>query len=261
MDKSRIALGIIFLLLAWTVPADGQETTGLIKELSLRPTAGFEYFKRAISWDESDEVEDITKLKSSLFTFRLALELNQRISLAGIFGYTLSDHGTVFNRELPLSLELSEGNTGGLLFGGELAAMLVETGDFEIGLRGEYVFYNGKQESFEIPGLAVDGSVTTKPKWQRIHAGLQLTYIRYASLYPFVRLAYDELWGKLKVDEEIQDLTGSQERTFKSRGRFNGVVGLDYEPAGGWRLRGELSIIPNSDSVDWGVMAGLSYVF
>jgi len=59
--------------------------------------------------------------------------------VAGIIGYSLSNHGTVFSRELPLSLELVEGNTGGWLFGGELGAMLVETGDFEIGLRGEYV--------------------------------------------------------------------------------------------------------------------------
>ena len=261
MEKCRIALSLIVLLVALAMPAIGQEDTGLIKDLSLRPTAGFEYFKRAIAWDKSDEAEDITHLKSSLFTFRLALELNQRISLAGILGYPFSTPGTVFCRALPLSLELVEGNTGGWLFGGELAAMLVETGDFEIGLRGEYVSYNGKEESFEIPGLTVDSSVTTQPKWQRIHAGLQFTYIRYTTLYPYLRFAYDEIWGRFKVDEEIQNLTGSQEKTFKSRGKFNGVVGLDYEPADGWRLRGELSIIPNSSSVDWGVMAGLSYVF
>jgi len=258
MAKWRIALSITILFLAWTVPASAQNQTGLIQDLRIKTTVGFEYFNRAIAWDASEKT---TKLKSSVFTFRPALELNQRFSLAGIIGYSLSNHGTVLSRELPLSLELVEGSTGGVLFGGELSAMLVESGNFEIGLRGEYVYYNGKQESFEIPGLAVNGTANTQPKWQRIHGGLQFTYIRYSYIYPYLRFAYDYLWGRLVVEEQIQDLTGSQEMTFKSSGRFNAVAGLDYEPADGWTLKAELSILPNSSSVDWGVMAGLSYVF
>ncbi|MGB2906803.1 MAG: hypothetical protein WBB73_06870 [Candidatus Aminicenantaceae bacterium] len=258
MAKWRVALSITILFLAWTSPASAQSQTGLIQDLRIKTTVGFEYFNRAIAWDASEET---TKLKSSIFTFRPALEFNQRFSLAGIIGYSLSNPGTVVCRELPLSLELVEGNTGGMLLGGELAAMLVETGDIEIGLRGEYVYYNGKQESFEIPGLALNGTANTQPKWQRIYGGLQFTYIRYAYVYPYLRFAYDYLWGRLVVEEQIQDLTGSQEKTFKSRGRFNAVAGLDYEPADGWTLKAELSIIPNSSSVDWGVRAGLSYAF
>jgi hypothetical protein len=256
--KWIVASSLTILFLAWSVPANAQNETGLIRDIRIKASAGFEYFNRTIAWDDTDET---TNLKASLFTFRPALEFNQRISLAGIVGYTLSDQGSVIFREIPLSLEIVEGNTGGWLFGGELAAMLFETGDFEIGVRGEFVSYSGKETASEIPGLAVEGEMTSKPKWQRAHAGLQFTYVRYAYVYPYLRFAYDDLWGSLSVEEQIQDLTGSQERKFKSRGKFNAVLGLDYEPIDRLFITGELSILPNTSSVDWGVMARLSYVF
>ena len=258
MTKSAVVLSLMILILAGSVPAYAQSESGLIQDIRIKATAGFEYFQRTIVWDDSDETG---KLKSSLFTFRPALEFNQRISLVGIVGYTLSDHGSVFCRELPLSIELDAGSVGGWIFGGELAAMLVETGDFEIGVRGEYVSYKGKEQVFEIPGLAVDGELLTQAKWQRAHAGLQFTYVRYAYIFPYLRIAYEDLWGRLAVQQDILDLTGSQERTLKSRGKFNAVLGLDYEPLDRWIIKGELSIIPNSSTVDWGVMASLSYAF
>lgn len=258
MIKWTVVMSLTILFLAWSAPANAQSETGLIQDTRITATAGFEYFQRTIAWDESDET---TKLKSSLFMFRPALQFNQRISLIGIVGYSLSDHGSVFCRDLPISIELDAGNTGGWLFGGELAAMLVESGDFEIGVRGEYVYYNGKEQIFEIPGLAVNGETITQPKWQRAHAGLQFTYVRYAYFFPYLRVAYDNLWGRLAVQQDILDLTGSQERTFKSLGKFNAALGLDYEPLDRWIIKGELSILPNSSSVDWGMMASLSYAF
>ena len=258
MRKRTVVLSLTILLLAGTSPAIAQSDTGLIQDIRIKATAGFEYVQRTIVWDES---EDTAKLKSSLFTFRPALELNQRISLAGIVGYSLSGHDSVFLRDLPLSIELDIGSTGGWLLGGELAAMLVETGDFEIGVRGEYVFYTGKEQTFEIPGLAVEGEAVTQMRWRRAHAGLQFTYVRYAYVYPYLRVAYDGLWGRLNVEQQIQDLTGSQERSIASRGKFNTVLGLDYEPIDRWIVKGELSILPYSSSVEWGVMASLSYAF
>jgi len=258
MTKSAAVLSLTILILAGSVPANAQSESGLIRDIRIKATAGFEYFQRTIAWDESDET---TKLKSSLFTFRPSLEFNQRVALAGVVGYTLSNHASITCRELPISVELDSGSIGGWIFGGELAAMLVETGDFEIGVRGEYVIYTGKEQILEIPGLAVEGEMTTQSQWRRAHAGLQFTYVRYTYIYPYLRVAYDDLRGRLDIQQDILDLTGSQERTLKSRGKFNAVLGLDYEPIDRWTIKGELSILPNSSSVDWGAMASLSYAF
>jgi hypothetical protein len=120
----------------------------LIKDIRIRTGAGFEYMARTISWDDN---EDNSTMKTMLFTIRPSLEINQRITLGGIAGYALSNYETVLFRELPLSLELDLGNIGGWVLGGELEAALFEIRDFEIGVRGEYVYYMGKEDTLEIP--------------------------------------------------------------------------------------------------------------
>lgn len=252
------ALLTVVLLMFTTTMTHAQTESGLITDIRIRAGGGFEYMARTVAWDDGEEE---STLKNMLFTFRPAVEINRRISLGGIIGYTLSDFDLVSYSELPLTLEVNLGNIGGLVLGGELEAALLEVNNFEIGVRGEYVTYIGKEETMEIPLPSVDGEATTKPEWTRIHAGIQFTYIPYASFYPYLRLAYDSLQGSFAVNQTILDLTGDQTRDLKAKGKFNAALGLFYDLMDRLEFRGEVQVIPNGDNVDFAVAAGLTYVF
>ena len=258
MARRKGVLSFIVLMSVWCLSLQAQSESGFIKNINFQAGAGFEYLNRTIAWDGSEET---SKLKAMQFTFRPGLILNDRITIGGIIGYTLADHGSMILRDVPLSRELDMGNLGGMLFGGELEAVLAEMGNFEIGIQGEYVYYNGKEDSVDIPDLAVEGSMSAKPKWQRWQAGLQLSYIAYAYLYPYVRIAYDDISGTYEVQQTILDLTGSQERDLNAHGVINATVGLFYEPMERFLFKAEIQILPNKDAIDLGVAASLSYLF
>jgi hypothetical protein len=262
MARCKAALGpaalLSVIMMMFTTTTYAQRESGLITDLRIKTGAGFEYMARTLSWDDSEE--DST-LKTMMFTFRPALEINRRITLGGIVGYALPDFDKVFFRELPLSLQLDLSSISSWVVGGELEAALFEIRDFEIGVRGEYVYYMGTEDTMEIPLPSADGEALTTSSWSRIHAGVQVTYIPYSFFYPYLRLAYDSLAGSFDVQQTILDLSGAQKRDFTSKGKFNAVVGLFYEPLDRLEIRGEVQIIPNGDNVDFAVAAGLTYVF
>ena len=200
-------------------------------------------------------------MKALMFSFRPAVEINRRITLGGIAGYALSDLDMVSFRELPFSLDFDLGNISGWILGGELEAALLDVNNFEIGVRGEYVYYMGKEDTMEIPLPSVDAEATTKPYWTRIHAGVQFTYIPYSAFYPYLRLAYDSLQGSFETKQTVLDLTGDQTRDFEAKGKFNAVLGLFYELMDRLEFRGAVQVIPSGGNVDFAVAAGLTYVF
>jgi len=258
MQRRKAVSLWLFFCLTGLVSAQSQDSSGWMQDLAVKAKAGFEYFGRTISWADADETAQLSAL---LFTFRPSLIVSNRVSLGAVVGYGLSDFDTITFRELPLSIELETGKIGGWLIGGELEAALWETGDFEIGVRGGYVFYKGKEDRYDIPGLAVTADVATVPQWQRIRAGLQVTYIPYAYFYPFVRISYDHLWGRFEVQQTIRDLSGSQDVDITGRGKIHVGMGLSYEPIDRFTFEGGLHVIPHSDKVDLGVSVGLSYLF
>jgi hypothetical protein len=257
-QKTSVFVFLPLLLLVRPDSALAQTDLGPIRQIQIQVGAGFEYFGRTAVWDEGDES---FKLKSMLFTLRPSLEINQRIAVEAVFGYTLSNYGLLTFRDLPLSLELDLGNQDGWMFGGGLEAALWQAGDFEIGVEGEYVYFNGKEDALEIPGLPVRGEATAAPDWQRLRAGLRFTYVPYAYFYPYARVSYDRLWGRYEVGQEIADLSGSQERNLEGRGKINAGIGLIYWPFDRLTLSGELTVLPHSDGVDLGMSAGVSYRF
>ncbi|NOR14757.1 MAG: hypothetical protein GQ544_03535, partial [Candidatus Aminicenantes bacterium] len=251
MNRAKFAIPMLLIIFALNSPMWGQnEDQGLISDLRFSAGAEFEYFKRTIVWDEI--TQDTSTLKSLLFTFRPEIDINNRFYIRGIIGYASSDFGATTFRELPLSVEMEGGSLGGLLIGGELEIFMFETGDFEIGGKAQYVYYSGSEKSWGVPGLNVEGSVTGKPKWNRLQAGLTGTYVGMRSLLPYIFLAYDNLWGKYDIVQTIQSLTGAQERKLSSRGKFNATLGSIFELSERVRFTGEFNILPHSDGMDFG---------
>jgi hypothetical protein len=260
MNRSQICFLMIFLIFGIITPAWSQsQEQGFLREIRYSAGGGFEFFKRTVAWDEDSE--DTSKMTASLFRFIPEVEINNRFYLRGIIGYTLSDFGAIMFRELPLSVEMEVGSLGGLLVGGELEIFFIESGDFEIGGQGQYVYYSGSEKTWEMPGLNVDGEVTGKTSWSRLQAGLNITYVGLPDIYPYLFAAYDNLSGKYEVAQSIQALTGTQERKMSARGKFHAAGGCNFTLSDRFRFLGEFSVIPHSDGIDYGLTVGASYTF
>ncbi len=90
---------------------------------------------------------------------------------------------------------------------------------------------------------------------------MTMNYLAFAYMYPYVRIAYDDISGSYLVQQTILDLTGSQDRDIKAHGVINATLGLIYEPMERFRFKAEFQILPNKDTVDLGAAASLSYLF
>jgi len=266
MNRGKVGILMILFVFASLLnsPIWGQnEEQGFLREIRFSAGAEFEYFKRTLTWDAN--TEDISKINSTLFTFLPGIEINNRFYLRGIIGYTQSNFDAITFRELPISIEMETGGLGGLLFGGELEVFMLETGDIEIGGKAQYVYYSGSEKIWEVPGLNADGNVTGKTKWNRIQAGLTLTYVGLGNVYPYISAAYDNLSGtynlKQAIGEPGQELRGDQERTFSSRGKFRAALGATFNLSESFRVTGEFNMIPHSDGLDYGLRAGACFTF
>jgi len=260
MKKFKFIFLMLLIIFTLNSPLLCQsEEQGLIRDIRFSAGAEFEYLKRTVVWDAV--TEDTSALKSLLFTFLPEIDINNRFYIRGIIGYTSSDFGAATFRELPISVEMDVGSIGGMLIGGEPEIFMFETGDFEIGAKGQYVYYSGSEKSWPVPGLNVEGSVTGKPNWNRLQAGLTVTYVGMRNLLPYIFVAYDNLWGKYDIVQTIQSLTGTQQREISSRGKFNATIGSIFELSERARLTGEVNILPHSDGIDLGFMAGVWFTF
>ena len=219
---------------------------------------GFEYFSRTITWGDD---ESTSLLESMFFLVKPEYEIREGISLGAIFGYSLTGYEDMIFRELPFSVEIGTENIGGYIFGAEFDIDITEIRDFEISGIGRFVYYLGKEKTWDIVGLAVAGTVTGKPKWMRLIIGPTFTYEGFDFFYPYVFLGYDRLWGIFEMGQSIEALSGSEEKDISSKGNFNISFGATYEPSDRFEVKTELSLTPVKDRVDYGIALGMKLSF
>jgi len=225
---------------------------------------GFEYFKNTISWDEDSLV---SKLKTTLLTFHVSYEILDGLSLGGIFGYASSDFESLTFRELPISLTMDKGAIGGLLFGGEATFTFYETNSFDFSVLGQYIYYKGGQKQWDIPGLAVDGTATGKPKWSRATLGLSFRYLAAEPFLPYLNIAYSSISGKFAMEESIQTLNRTEEKSISAVGNFLIGVGGTYDFSDAFSVQLEADFTPYSGGdnyeggVDFGALLRIMYSF
>lgn len=252
----HITVLILLLLGSFSVSlAQFEEDRGL--DISFYAGIGFEYLNRSITWDEGQ----VSTLKANLFTLKPGVVFRDAIALNAILGYSLASYDSMIFRQLPFSVELDMGNVSGYVLGIELDVFIYNFGDFEIGAQGQFVYYLGMEKEWEISGLAVDGNVTGKPSWQRYYFGPKLTYTGLDYFYPYLLVSYNHLTGKYSLNQVIQDLSGSEEKSISAQGQFCFAAGADYEFMEKFKIRGELSIIPHSENVDIGFLITALYSF
>lgn len=236
--------------------------------MTIKPSIGFEYFNAQMnlySYDteEKEWIEDEvgTRLKSYFVTLSVGFELQEGFSLTPILGYSVSNHGAIMFRRLPFSIELDVGGVSGFLFGAEAEKRLWTLKNFEIGAFGQFVYYLGNKEEWDVPDLSVKGTVEGKPYWLRGMIGPSVIYRGYEYFSPYLHLSYSWHWGKFKLDQKIEDLEKEEEKKLVAKSQINISLGAIYEFARAFHVLGEASFMPHKDGVDLGVVVRVLYVF
>lgn len=259
MNRWKHVLLSTFLICSVVITAHAQfEDAELSQERKFEVGLGFEYFSRTIIWGD-DEIA--SHLESMFFLIKPAYEIREGISLAAVFGYSLASYEDMIFRELPFSVAIGAEKIGGYIFGAEFDIDITEIHDFEISGIGRFVYYSGKEKTWDITGLAVAGTVTGKPKWMRLIIGPTFTYEGFDHFYPHVFLGYDGLWGKFEMEQMIEALSGSEEKEISAKGKFNLSFGATYEPSDRFEVKAELSLIPSKERVDYGIALGMKLSF
>jgi hypothetical protein len=265
MNLKRKILSTVLMLFVFTSLSYTQEPTPDYSDGNKWSAGlGFEYFKSTISWDEDSL---ISPLKTYLMTFHINYEILDGLNLGGIIGYASSDYESLTFRDLPISLTMDKGAIGGMLFGGEATFTFYETDSFDFSVLGQYIFYNGSQKQWDIPGLAVDGTATGKPKWSRATAGISFRYLAADPFLPYLNVAYSSLSGTFSMEESIQDLNRTEEKEISAVGNFMIGVGGIYDFSDSLSLQLEADLTPygsggNYESgVDFGALIRIMYSF
>lgn len=262
MKKNNLTIStlLLTLILASFTSAQAQEED-LPQALSINAGVGFEYFSQTISWIIRDEEESQSKLKSYFFTFNTEFEIREGFTLTAIFGYSFSDYEALTLRELPISLELDVGKIGGYIMGGEIRKSIIYTENLEIDVQGQFLSYFGSKKEWDIPPLPVEGSAEGKPTWMRASVGPIFTYTGFESFSPYLSLSFYKLWGKFKMDQTVQDLTGSEDKKISGESSFCTSLGFIYELIKALTFNAEASLMPYKDGVDKKVMIKAIYSF
>jgi len=252
-------LAILLTLAFASFSSAQEEEKGMFQAQSIKPSVGFEYFSRTISWDENDKT---SKLKSYLFTLSTEFEFQKGLFLSVIFGYSFSNYEGLEFINLPLSLKIGEEvkSIGGYLFGAEIKKSIIYSNDLKIDGLAQFFYYLGTKDEWEIP-LDVEGTAEGDPNWKRFSIGPVFTYRGFDRFYPYLYLNFNKLWGKFKMDQTVQDLEGSENKKISGKSSFCTSLGLIYKLTDAFGVKAEASLMPHKDGVDLGFMVKAMYSF
>lgn len=256
--KFNLPIGILMMLFLATLSfAQFQEEISYPKK-SLKPGLGFEYFSRTIEWNGE---ESSSKLKSYFFTFCAEFELQKGFSLGAFIGYSFSNFDSLIFRKLPFSLELEAGGIGGVILGGEIETSIFYIKGFEIGALGQFVYYLGGKQEWEISGLNVEGTAKGKPYWMRAQIGPTFVYKGFDYFHPYLFLSFNKLWGTFRMEQIIEDLEEEEKKKISGKSLFNISLGAIYEITEALSFKGGANIMPFKNGVDFGLMIKAMYSF
>jgi hypothetical protein len=261
MKKIYFVFLTLLLSLTFTPFTSAQDQEeGMFQAVSITPGIGFEFFSRTITWDDDQYT---SKLKSSFFTFNTEFEFGKGFFFNAILGYAIpgsSYKGLTF-RELPFSVELDVGTIKGYLVGAEIKKSFIYAKDLEVDVLGQFFYYMGSKKEWEVPDLAVEGTVEGDPSWMRASIGPVFTYTGFDAFHPYLYLNFNKLWGRFKMVQTIQDLTGSENQKISGASSFGASLGSIFNLTDAFGIKTEASFIPHGERVDFGFAVKVIYSF
>lgn len=218
----------------------------------------FGAMSRMISWDDGMESTRLTVVSASVGA---EFDLQWGITLGIRGGFSYSDYAGMFFRRLPFSLEYDAGGAEGILMNASLKKNLFSIGDFEIGVRGEFVYNIGLKKTWPLEGLAVPGEAVGEPHWMAGSAGPIVVYKGYENFSPRLTFAAEWFSGEFLMQQTVGDLRGSETKVFKGLGVFRIGAGADYQLSRNWVITGEAAVIPCREGVSTEIRAGILFSF
>ena len=259
--KNKIRAAAILaalLILPMFVSAQISEQTQPNQNTSVRPGLSAEYLNFSIGGDEGAFT---SKLQTYLFCTNIEFVILDGTAFHIILGYSLSDFDGIIFRQLPFSVEIGVGNIEGLLFGVQGSQRLLYLSEYEIFLHGKFVYYYGFNNSWAVPTLNVEGTVTGSPSWMLGQIGPTVRYAGFNYISPYVRFLYSHLWGRFNMTQEIQDISGIENKKLEGLSHFTLSAGVEYELFNNLSLSGEVSLMPFNGGMDFGGMLLIRYSF
>jgi len=259
MTHKRHILGALFILFFFTHLSftQRQQEQDLAQTLIVKPGLSAEYFNLTIGWDEDAYS---SKLKSYLFSTNTEISIFDGFSIHIILGYSLSNFDSLTFRELPFSVELGVKEIGGILIGSEINKRLFYLSEYEINLHGQFVYYYGFNNEWEMPDLNVDGTVIGSPTWTRAQIGPTIRYKGLNNIFPFFSTTYNKLWGTFTVDQDIQDLFKTEEKKITGKSNFTFSFGSEFKVTPNFFVKGAMSVMPYDGGVDFSGLISIQYV-
>jgi hypothetical protein len=220
----------------------------------------FEYLSQTIGWTENDQ-KTTSKLTSLLASAVLGYEIRPGFSLTALVGYASSTFDGLRFRELPFSIDFQGGGIGGLILGGELYKVFYSGGQFDVAGFGQFLAYLGSSRKWDIPDLAVEGTVEAKPSWKRASGGPVVIFRGWRGISPYLYPSYRYLWGTFEMKETVQELEGTEKKDIKGKSQFGLALGTDLELSTGLLIKGEAGYYPYKNNTDFSVMIKTVFSF
>ncbi len=261
MTYKRHFLSVLFFFLFFLSHmsfAQRQQEINQNQRISVKPGLSAEFFNLTIGWDENGYT---SKLKSYIFSSNTEIDIFDGFSIHLILGYSLSNFDDLIFRQLPFSIELGVKEIEGLLVGTEINKRLFYLSEYEISLQGQFVYYYGFTKEWDMPNLNVDGTISGSPTWSRAQIGPKIRYEGLNSIYPFISASFNKLWGRFTVDQDIQDLFGTEEKKLIGKSNFTFSAGSEFRVTSNFLMNGVLSIMPYNGGADIGAKISMQYVF
>ena len=260
MNLKRLTPGALFILilLFFTPYALSQQEQNLGQTSWVKTGLGVEYLDLTMGWDED---EQSSKFRSYLFSTNTDISIVDGFSIRLIVGYSLSNFDGLVFRQLPFSIELGVKEIGGLLVGGQINKRLFNLSEYEINLYGQFVYYYGFDNEWEMPDLIVDGTILGTPSWMRAQFGTKIRYEGLIGVIPVFSAAYNLFWGNFTVDQDIQDIIGTEDKKIEGLSHLSISIGTEVEITPDFSVEGALSALPFVGGVDFNVVISFLYAF
>ncbi len=121
------------------------------------------------------------------------------------------------------------------------SSRLFSLSDYEISLHGQFVYYSGFKNEWDMKELNVDGTITGSPTWTRAQIGPKIRYEGLNTIYPFISATFNKLWGTFTVDQDIQNLFGTEEKKITGKSNFTFSAGSEFMVTSNFLVNGVLS--------------------
>lgn len=205
------------------------------------------------------------KVSPQLATYLVNLSLHYKLQ-AGfeatlLLGYASSNYTGLFFRRLPFSIAFEGRGVSGVLAGVEASKGLFSFGSLSVDVFGHFQACIGLTKKYEIPNLAVAGTVKANPSWMRAMAGPLFMLTSQEKFTPYFSPCFHYLWGTFSMSQTVDSLKGDEKKQIKSNGFWGFLLGGRTDVGKSLELRAEVGLYPRKAGSDYSLLIQALFAF